>query len=535
MLWLLLGRLAWAVPTLFGISLVTFALVHLAPGEVGADAGPTQGGMATQESRERLRRTHGFDLPLFLNLSVQDRGRRVRSHLAELEAPETAARAEAALFGLTTLAFPELIHAQERSAPGPRRNRLRRLVGRILEALEEPGREALAAGPQGGYSTWWRARAPGFSPSNVRKVSAGIRAGDPGAALAVRRIHQRAVPRLLEDLLAAGTSPVERQRLTAALAKITGHVVLYDPAAPAAERRSVLGQWRDWWRSEETLYRDLSPGDRFWGAFTRTRYARWLGRLASGDFGESVYYRQRAWDVIVERLPVTLWLNLSALLVAYLVGIPLGVFSATRRGTATDRTLGGFVLLLYSLPAYWVGLMLVTYLGGLDGPALFPSGGLRSFHPENAPLGSLWLDTLWHAVLPVFCLAYGALAVVSRYQRAGMVDALGQDYVRTARAKGLTEGRVVWRHGFPNGVLPVINLLGLQIPFLLSGSVIVETIFDLPGLGSLTLVAIHQRDPNVLLGIISLVAVLTLVSFFLADLLMMWADPRIRLTGEDRR
>jgi peptide/nickel transport system permease protein len=525
------NRVAWALPTLFGISLVTFALVQLAPGEPGVagQVGSLRSDAVQQESSERLRRTYGFDLPLFFNAAIEDRGRRVRGAIADLGRDETSPLAERKLLRMTTLAVPELAKALSGAGRGEPRQRLRRVLDRILEVLRVPERETLARGPASGYEEWWRSRQDRFAAGAIRAAVGRLRQGADGAMAEVLLLHQRAVPALLESYLSSGASDDERRRLSQALSEITGHVVIYDGKAPLAERRSALGQWRDWWRSEETVYQDLTRGERLTGFFTRTQYARWLSRLLSGDFGESSYFRRRAWDVISERLPVTLWLNLAALLLAYLAGIPLGVFSAARRGSPVDRTIGVGLLLLYSLPVYWVGLVLVTTLGGLEGAALFPSGGLRSFRPEDAPLGSAWLDVAWHAALPVLCLAYGALAVVSRYQRAGMVEVLGQDYIRTARSKGLGEGRVIWRHGLPNGALPVINLLGLQVPFLLSGSVIVETIFDLPGLGSLALLAIHQHDTNVLMGLISLTAVLTLGGLLLADLLMIWVDPRIGL------
>ncbi len=429
------------------------------------------------------------------------------------------------------------------------RERLRRIIHAHLRQLPLAAgrRRRLVSGSDRALLRWFRYREPDYRPGPMvaavdRLLASG---GATAAQRQVLRLQKRAVPALIRRLRAEGQrQPSEAQRgmLTRALADITGHVVIYDPQTPAAERRSVLGQWRDWWRVEETVYRDLSGWEHLTGALTRTRYARWLGRLATGDFGESSYYRRRAWDVISERLPVTLGLNLAALLLAYLVAIPLGVWAAAHRGRAVDWLVSGGLLLLYSLPVYWVGLMLVIYLGGIEGPAWFPTGGLHSFRPADYPAGSTLLDLLWHAVLPVFCLGYAALAVVSRYQRAGMIEVLGQDYIRTARAKGLSERRVVWRHGLRNGVLPVINLLGMQIPYLLSGSVIVETIFDLPGLGSLLLLSIHQRDTNVLMGLLSLTAVLTLVGLLLADLLMLWADPRItlepggaRVAAESRR
>jgi len=526
---LVLRRALLAVPTLFGISLVTFALVNLAPGEPDAGAGGAglRSTAVTREAAENVRRTYGLDLPLFLNFDVQDRGKRIRRSLAELDRPATAVLAQRRLVMATTLALDEVVPALIGAGP-PKRRVLRQILAQILEILRWPAGRSLAQGSVADIEKWWRSLRPSLRQATIRAVVGRLAAGEPGAAEAVRRIHRRAVPSLMARLVAT-SDPSDRVRLTQSLSDITGHVVIYDPHATPAERRSVLGQWRDWWRAEETVHRDLSGAERFFGTFTRTRYARWVGRLVRGDFGESHYFKRRAWDVIAQRLPVTLALNLAALLVAYLLSVPLGVWSAVNRGRLLDRAVTAGLFVLYSLPTFWVALMLIIFLGGIEGPDLFPTSGLHSFSPRDYPAGSPFLDLVWHAVLPVFCLSYAALAVISRYGRAGMVEVLDQDYIRTARAKGLGEGAVVWRHGLRNGIIPLVNLLGMQIPYLLSGSVIIETIFDIPGLGSLTLLAIQQRDTNVLMGVISITALLTMAGLLLADLLMLWADPRISL------
>jgi peptide/nickel transport system permease protein len=363
----------------------------------------------------------------------------------------------------------------------------------------------------------------------VDRAAARLARGEAGARDAVLAAHQRAVPALLARLLAPGSGAASRARLADALSRITGHVVPYDPAAAEAERRSALGQWRDFARAEDLTYRDLGRGERVAAAVTQTRFARWLGRLVRGDFGESLYFRQRAWDVVSARLPVTLGLNLAALLLAYALSLPLGLWSAVRAGRPAERAVTAALFALYALPTYWVALLAVRFLGGIDGPGLFPTSGLHSERPADLPGGSVLLDQLWHAVLPVLCLTYASLAQLTAQARASLVDVLRRDHIRTARAKGLPESTVLWRHAVPGGVLPLVGLLGAQVPYLLSGSVIVETVFDLPGLGSLMLLAIQQRDVNVLMAVVTLTAGLTWLGLLLADLLLLAVDPRIRL------
>jgi peptide/nickel transport system permease protein len=153
---------------------------------------------------------------------------------------------------------------------------------------------------------------------------------------------------------------------------------------------------------------------------------------------------------------------------------------------------------------------------------------MGSADPSSWPLGSRLLDRLWHMALPVLTLSYGSVALLARYQRDEMAEVLSKDYIRTAQAKGLDRRRIVWKHGWRNGAIPMIHLLGLKIPYLLSGSVIVERVFDLPGLGLLAFTAIEMRDYNLLMGLVSLTAVLTLGGQLLADLLAAAADPRQR-------
>lgn len=526
-------RLGTAVPTLLGISLVTFALVHLTPGSLGGGGpGGSLSGTSSPEAEAQLRRLYGLDLPLFVNLDIQDRPRRARAALADLSSGDRAAAAARRLVQMGTLAWPEVFEVF--AARPSLRARLRPVLDRVLGRISSPEASSLRAGPPERYLAWWRAHRGEYARRVVaRGVSSWLAGGAPASLRRVRRFGKRAVGPLMTRLLSDDTGEVARARASQALSAVTGHVVLYDPAGPAPERRSALGAWRDWWRAERVGYQDLSTWARWTGALSHTRYGRWIGRLVAGDFGPSSYYRRRAWDVIRERLPVTLGLNLAALILAYLLAVPLGVFSAVRPGRALDRVVGGGALLLYSLPVYWVGLLLVLWLGDAGGLGWFPSAGLHALRPEAYPAGSYALDVLWHAVLPVFCLAYGAVAVLSRYQRASMGQALGQGFITAARAKGLSERRVVWRHGARNAVIPLISLLGLQIPYLVSGSVLVESIFDLPGIGSLTLTAIYQRDTNVLMGIVCVAALLTWVGLLLSDLLLLWADPRIALDRKE--
>jgi len=255
------------------------------------------------------------------------------------------------------------------------------------------------------------------------------------------------------------------------------------------------------------------------------RYATWLRRLATFDFGDSFLDHRPVLDKILERLPATLSLNAAALLLAVILAAPIGLWSAMKQGTAFDKLGGTALYMLYSLPEFWVALLLIAFFGVKLG--LLPIHGMESMGARQ--LGFLpWLwDRAQHMILPTICLSYGSLAFLSRFIRGSTLEVIRQDYIRTARAKGLEEKRIVYHHVFKNTLIPVITLLGLLLPALFSGSVILEYVFGWPGIGELFFDAVQARDYPVVMGLSFITAVLVLVSTLIADLLYAWADPRV--------
>ena len=250
-------------------------------------------------------------------------------------------------------------------------------------------------------------------------------------------------------------------------------------------------------------------------------YGRWLTHVIRGDLGDSFRDGRPVRMLLAEALPVTLLLSLPALLLGYLLAIPIGLISAARPGGLLDRFLSSAVFLLYSLPVQWVALLLVVAASG----SRLPIQGLRT---EGVSAAS---DLLAHLLLPIACLTYGSLAVLSRHLRSSMLEAMGQDYVRTARAKGLSETAVLLKHALPNSLLSMITLFGLTFPALASGAVIVERVFGLPGMGKLTFDAVLGRDMPVLMGAITLAGLMTMLGLLVSDLLYLAADPRVSLKG----
>jgi len=257
------------------------------------------------------------------------------------------------------------------------------------------------------------------------------------------------------------------------------------------------------------------------------QYYRWVSRLAHLDFGNSFSPDGRPVAVkIRERLPITIKLNVIALILEFALAIPIGVMAATNRDTPLDRWTTVFVFLGFATPLFWLSLILM-YLFGIK-LGWLPISGLQSLGYENH--GFLWRswDMAKHLILPIGVATFGSLAGLSRYMRSGMIDTLGQDYITTARAKGLSERTVVYKHALRNALLPVITLLGLSVPGLIGGSVIFESIFSIPGMGQLFYQGVMARDYPLVMGILVIGAVLTLFGNLLADVGYALADPRIR-------
>ena len=259
------------------------------------------------------------------------------------------------------------------------------------------------------------------------------------------------------------------------------------------------------------------------------QYIRWVGKLAVLDLGISFSTDRRpVADKIRERLPITILLNVLSLILILVVAIPLGVLSAVRQDSLFDRVAGVIVFIGFAVPTFWLALLLMILFGVQLG--WLPISGIRSLNAEYLPPGMAFWDLIRHLILPVLLAAFGGLAGLSRYMRANMLEVIRQDYILTARAKGLSERVVIYRHALRNALLPVITILGLSVPGLIGGSVIFETIFAIPGMGQLFYMAVMARDYPVVMGILFSGAVLTLLGNLLADVSYALADPRIRVS-----
>jgi len=257
------------------------------------------------------------------------------------------------------------------------------------------------------------------------------------------------------------------------------------------------------------------------------RYWIWVKQIATLDFGKSYKDHRPVINKIAERIPITLTLNIISIILIYLIAIPIGVYSAVAHGRFSERLGTFFLFILYSIPSFWMAMILIFFLGGGDYWDLFPVYGLLSPGVENYPFYKKAVNFLWHIALPVFCLTYGSLAYLSRFQKGSLLEVLREDFVRTATAKGLPKHKVLLKHALRNALIPIITILAGILPAMIGGSVIIESIFSIPGIGQLGFEAVLSRDYPVIMAIATISAVLTLFGILIADLVYVLVDPRI--------
>jgi peptide/nickel transport system permease protein len=257
------------------------------------------------------------------------------------------------------------------------------------------------------------------------------------------------------------------------------------------------------------------------------QYVDWLKRFMKLDFGKSFVDGRKVIDKIIERIPITLTINILSLILIFLVAIPVGILSATRQYSLFDKLSTVFVFVGFSTPTFWLALLLMILFGVNMG--ILPISGIQSIDvSEMGPFDRL-IDWIKHLIMPVSVSAFGGIAGLSRYSRSSMLEVIRQDYIKTAKAKGLPESVVVFRHAFRNALMPIVTILGLSVPGLIGGGVIFETIFAIPGMGQLFYSSTMSRDYPTIMGILVIGAILTLFGNLIADISYAMVDPRVRV------
>ncbi|MEX2273622.1 MAG: ABC transporter permease [Vicinamibacterales bacterium] len=260
------------------------------------------------------------------------------------------------------------------------------------------------------------------------------------------------------------------------------------------------------------------------------QYVKWIGNVARGDFGESFRYRRPVATLIAERVPYTLQLTALALFFDALIGMTLGILSAVKQYSRTDRIITVGSLVMYAIPGFWLGIMLVLVFSVNLG--WFPTSQTRSLDYELLSAPEKLLDRLWHLALPVFVLGVASAAGTARFMRNKLLDVLSEEYVLAARARGLSERAVILHHALRNALIPIVTIYGLALPFLLGGAVLIEKVFAWPGMGLLAVDAIGARDYPVILATSMIAAVLVVLGNLVADVTYALVDPRVSYGGK---
>lgn len=249
------------------------------------------------------------------------------------------------------------------------------------------------------------------------------------------------------------------------------------------------------------------------------QYFYYIGQLLKGDLGQSIFLNMPVGAALLDRAEPTFFLTVLSLLIACIIALPVGIYAAYRRGSFVDQAATTVAMLAASIPSFWLGLILMQFFAVRLN--LFPVSGY------GGP-GSSFVDRMYHLILPAIALGLVSSALILRFTRASMLDVLGDDYIRTARAKGVIERRVVMKHAFKNALIPILTVIGLTAAVLISGAVVTETVFGLPGVGNLVVSAVLRRDYPVIQGALLVIAGLYVLINFIIDMLYLFVDPRVR-------
>lgn len=338
------------------------------------------------------------------------------------------------------------------------------------------------------------------------------------------------------EKLTGETSLQEKAIAATALASYVGRPLETDVPLDASEEqvKRVAENWQLHYQFHERQY-DPSLPMKFWDIVADTQYAHMAWRLVTFNFGRSALRTrepvgEKIWRAVIVSAPIMVFSEL----VIYLVAVPLGILCAVNRGRWLDRLISFKLFVLYSIPAFVAGMLFLLFFAYGDYLKIFPMEGLHSeWANDLGPVG-YGLDYLWHAFLPVVCLSLFSLAGMAMYSRSSMLDVVGQDYIRTARAKGVSEPKVILKHALRNALIPIITLFANFLPAMLGGSVLVEYIFGVPGMGRLSWASIEQKDFPTLMALIYIDAILVMISILLTDMLYVLVDPRISFEGQGK-
>jgi len=491
-----LRRVLWAIPTLLATSLVLFFVTTLAPDPASGTDDPNV---------EEARRTRFVDLPRFVNTRPEDVSSRANAAVKAVSAGEAEEESGGReLQRLGGAALPYVLPLLEALPPEGR--------GRVAVALAPVasrmaiGNAAALRQPQTAalfWSRFWDDRALDFTRTAVdRAVSRLVEHGTDLRETDIVSLDTYALPEVIHAMTTT-TDHLALERLTRIARHATERGTLVAADSDPVQVRRAVADWQEWWFVHATDFVQLDGADRAIAVVTETRYGKWLRRAASGELGVSAIDGEPIADKLRERAPVTLLVCGLAMLLSWSFAVPLGALGAWRQGRPFDWVSSAVLFLLYATPTFAVAEVLRRVAGG-----------------HTIGEGRVWLA--------VAALALGSMATLSRWQRAAMLEVVGQDFVRTARAKGLPAWRVAVVHALRNALMPTVTLAGLHLPVLLGGAFVVEEVFGLPGLGFETLRAIEAHDAAWLMAVILASAVAVTLGLVASDVAYGALDPRVR-------
>ena len=479
----IIKRLLLMVPTLFGITMVVWIIVTMAPGDPGGQSfaeAMTQKGAGTGESRRIFRTQFNLDKPLFWNyypsLTAEDLLQKVLSTGPDRPLRERNEAADV-LEDWGYYAVPQLVGA--------------------LDLTDDPLQKTLLL---------FRLQRNG---KRVSPASLGRRLTDEEREL------NREI--LRENLEIKEKLALDGEKFAPAMEK-------GDLALLREEIDRKVGLWKAWYEERKERW-ELSGWEAFKAGLFDTKFAKFWGNALRFDLGISHVHKRPVLTLIWERMRISLTLAVTALILAYLISVPLGIWGATKHKQPSEQAMTMVLFMLYSLPNFFTATLVLKYFG-IEWQ-LIPVQGFESDDVFSMTTWEHFKDIMLHSVAPIFCMTYASLAYLSRYAKTGLLNVIRSDYVRTARAKGLSEWMVIMKHAVRNGIIPIITLLGTTLPVIIGGSVIIETVFTIPGMGWLMIDSIYQRDYNVVIGVFTIIAILTMVGILLGDILYAVVDPRI--------
>jgi peptide/nickel transport system permease protein len=474
-----LKRILLMVPTFFAISFLIFVLLNFAPGNPGSQMLSAEGSQNAQKSGDQreayriFKEQFNLDKPILLNN---------RYGLERTDVEETL---------LTILNLDKDIPPQDR-----------------IDAQDR-------------IEDWGEYAVPGLIETLMNSDKVEVR------SLASERLAINAKKRLIGQY-SKSITPEDKAR-NKKIAKENNQIKDWFFSVKSASSNQnteaqVTAQWKDWWQINQEQWQ-YSQSDKMSILFFDTRFAKYWYNLMRLDFGISHLDKKPVLETVFSKLKYSITLAVSSVILVYLLSLPLGIWSAVNQNTVQDRIITAILFMLYSLPSYFTAVILLN-LFSVKWP-IFPSIGFESMGADQMTTLQYIKDIAWHVTLPIICMSYGSLAALSRYARTGLLDVIRADYIRTARAKGLPEGIVIIKHAARNGMIPILTLMATLLPALIGGSVIIEVIFGIPGMGSYIFESITLRDYNAVMAVLLISSTLTLIGMLLSDLSYAFVDPRI--------